>query len=202
MMKTTRIILLLGLIVFGAQWMNAQVKIGERPLEIGNERLLEMQSRLGELLIVTDSLELGITTSDVLNDPNTDAMMLKLYGYGLGNFGGNQSFFLGTNATGEVMEFPITLDLVTTSSSATLSIDNGTSLFTSVDLTNLDSVFTTNTQLTDSINTLRTLVNQNKANDLDTIQINELIDEIRIVDNIDGEQTVLRFTKINLFRII
>ena len=192
-MKTTRIILLLGLIVFGAEWIGAQVKIGERPLQIGNERLLEMQSRLGELLIVTDSLELGITTSDIVNNPNADAMMLKLYGYGLGNFGGNQSFFLGTNANGEVMEFPITLDLVTTSSTATLSIDNGTSLFTQVDLTNLDSVFSTNNQLTDSINTLRTLVNQNRANDLDTIQINELIDEIRIVDNIDGEQTILRF---------
>ena len=191
-MKTTRIILFLGLVLGATQWLQAQVKIGERPLDIGNERLLEME-RAGELFIVTDSLEIGITTSTTTNVPNTDAMMMKLYGYGLGNFYGNQSYFLGTNANGEVLEFPITLDLVTSSSTATLSLDNGTSLFTSVDLTNLDSVFSTNNQLTDSINTIRTLVNNSDANDLDTIQINELIDEITIVDNALGDQTVLRF---------
>ena len=193
MMKATRIVLFISVILSCSQWMQAQVKIGERPLEIGNERLLEMQSKLGELMIVTDSLEFGITTSDITNNPNTDALMVKLYGYGLGNFGGNQDYFLGTNTNGQVMEFPITLDLVTNSTTANLSINNGTSNFTTVDLTNLDSVFSTNTQLSDSINTLRTLVNDNKSNDLDTIQINELIDEITIVDNAFGNQTVLRF---------
>ena len=193
MMKATRIILFLGLTLCTTQLLQAQIKIGERPLEIGNERLLEMQSKLGELMIVTDSLEIGITTSDLTNNPNTDALMLKLYGYGLGNFGGSQDFFLGTNTNGQVMEFPLTLDLVTSPSSATLSLNNGTSLFGPVDLTLLDSFFSTNTQLTDSVNVLRTLVNDNKANDLDTIQINELIDEIRMVDNPLGEQTVMRF---------
>lgn len=191
-MKTTRIILFFGMMLCATQWLQAQVKIGERPLDIGTERLLEME-RAGELFIVTDSLQIGITTSTTTNVPGTDALMMKLYGYGLGNFFGNQSYFLGTDANGEVLEFPLTLDLVTTSSTATLSLDNGTSLFTSVDLTNLDSVFSTNNQLTDSINTIRTLVNNNKANDLDTIQINELIDEIAIIDNAFGDQTVLRF---------
>ena len=192
MMKTTRIILFLGLMISASQWLQAQVKIGERPLDIGTERLLEME-RASELFIVTDSLEIGITTSTTTNVPGTDALMMKLYGYGLGNFYGNQSYFLGTNANGEVLEFPLTLDLATTSSTATLSLDNGTSLFTNVDLTLLDSVFSTNSQLIDSINQIRTLVNTNKSNDLDTIQINELIDEITIVDNAFGDQTVLRF---------
>ncbi len=191
-MKTTRIILLIGLVICATQIINAQVKIGERPLDIGIQRLLEME-RASELFIVTDSLEIGITTSTTTNVPSVDAMMMKLYGYGLGQFYGTQSYFLGTNPDGEVLEFPLTLDLVTNASTATLSLDNATNIFGSVDLTNLDSVFSTNTQLTDSINQIRTLVNNNKANDLDTIQINELIDEIKIVDNAFGDQTVLRY---------
>lgn len=197
MMKTTRIILLLGLMLTAAQWAQAQVKIGDNPLNLGNDRLLEME-RAGELFIVTDSLEIGITTSTTNNLPGTpgvpgDAMMMKLYGYGLGNFGGSQDYFLGTNIEGEVMEFPLTLDLVTNSSTATLSLNNGTTLFGDVDLNNLDSVFTTNIQLGDSISTIRTLVAANKSNDLDTIQINELIDEAQvIVDGGTGYQTTLR----------
>lgn len=197
MMKTTRIILLLGLILCAAQWAQAQVKIGDNPLNLGNDRLLEME-RAGELFIVTDSLQIGITTSTTTNLPGTagipgDAMMMKLYGYGLGNFGGSQDYFLGTNIEGEVMEFPLTLDLVTNSTTATLSLNNGTSLFGDVDLNNLDSVFTTNIQLGDSIQTIRTLVAANKSNDLDTIQINELIDEAQvIIDPGTGYQTTLR----------
>ncbi len=195
MMKTTRIILLLMLMVGATQWMNAQVKIGERPLDIGNERLLEME-RAGELFIVTDSLEIGITTSTTTNVPGTDALMMKLYGYGLGNFQAAQTWFLGTNTLGEVLEFPLTLDLLTNSTTATLSLNNGSTLFGDVNLNNLDSVFSTNNQLVDSVNSIRTLINDLAAevdSDLDTIQINELIDEIVMADNVfDMRQTVLR----------
>ncbi len=195
MVKTIRIIVLLGIMTTAAQWLSAQVKIGDRPLDIGTERLLEME-RANKLFIVTDSLEIGITNSVLNNDPNTDAMMVKLYGYGLGNFQGSQSFFLGTNPDGEVLEFPLTLNLETSPSMATLSLFNGTTQFGSVDMTLLDSVFANNTQLSDSINTVRTLLNDLAADvdsDLDTIQTNELIDEIGVFDGVNGQQTLLRF---------
>jgi len=105
MMKTAKLFLVFGFILGCSQWASAQVKIGDRPLEIGDERLLEME-RAGELFIVTDSLEIGITNSLNTNIPSADAMMLKLYGYGLGQFTGSQNYFLGTNTLGEVLEFP------------------------------------------------------------------------------------------------
>ncbi len=178
-----------------AQWLNAQVKIGDRPLDIGQERLLEME-KANKLFIVTDSLEIGITNSILTNDPNADAMMVKLYGYGLGNFQDAQSYFLGTNPDGEVLEFPLTLNLETSPSMATLSLFNGTTQFGSVDMTLLDSVFANNTQLADSINTVRTLLNDLAADvdsDLDTVQTNELIHEIAVLDGINNQQTLLRF---------
>jgi len=195
MMKTAKLFLVFGFILGCSQWASAQVKIGDRPLEIGDERLLEME-RAGELFIVTDSLEIGITNSLNTNIPSADAMMLKLYGYGLGQFTGSQNYFLGTNTLGEVLEFPLTLDLETNSTTATISLFNGTDTFGDVDLTNLDSVFSTNTQLNDSIETLRTFINDGISdidNDLDTIQINELIDEIALINNGAGDQTILRF---------
>ena len=195
MMKTTKLLLVVSFILGCTQWATAQVKIGDRPLELGEERLLEME-RAGELFIVTDSLEIGITNSTVTNVPSVDAMMLKLYGYGLGQFTGSQNYFLGTNTLGEVLEFPLTLDLQTTSSTAVISLFNGTNTFGDIDLTRLDSIFTTDNQLIDSLNTIRTLINDVSADvdsDLDTIQINELIDEIALIVNGAGDQTILRF---------
>jgi len=196
-MKTAKIILALSLLLGYAQLTHAQVKIGDRPLDIGNDRLLEME-RAGDLFIVTDGLEIGRTNSNLDNVPGTDAMMLKLYGYGLGQFTGTQDYFLGTNGTGEVLEFPLTLDLVTNSTTATISLFNGTNTFGNVDLTTLDSVFTTNTQLIDSLQSIRDVlddVSNAVDSDLDTIQINELIDEIALLDNGlgTGEQTLIRF---------
>ena len=194
-MKTAKLILAFGFILGCAQWASAQVKIGDRPLELGEERLLELE-RAGELFIVTDSLEIGITNSLVTNVPSVDAMMLKLYGYGLGQFTGSQNYFLGTNTLGEVLEFPLTLDLVTNSTTANLSLFNGTNNFGDVDLTGLDSVFSTNTQLIDSLMMIRTLINEVSADvdsDLDTVQINELIAEIQLEVNAAGDQTILTF---------
>jgi len=197
MMKTAKIILALSLLLGYAQLTHAQVKIGDRPLDIGNDRLLEME-RAGDLFIVTDGLEIGRTNSNLDNVPGTDAMMLKLYGYGLGQFTGTQDFFLGTNTNGEVLEFPLTLNLETNSTTATISLFNGTNTFGNVDLTTLDSVFTTNTQLIDSLQSIRNVlddVSNAVDSDLDTIQTNELIDEIALLDNGlgTGEQTLIRF---------
>jgi hypothetical protein len=214
MMKTTRIAMLAFLMVSMAQWMQAQTKIGTvRSLEIGSERLLEMQAKLGEMLIVTDSLEFGITTLDNANTTNPgDAMMLKLFGYGLGNFATEeQTYFLGTNTSGQVLEFPLSLDLdvsiVPGDTSALLSLFS-IDTFGTVDLLPLDDIFATDQNLLDSItrleNTLTNIVNQDRANDLDTIQTNELIHEIRVIPNDDttfvtpgtegdGQQTTLVF---------
>lgn len=178
-MKTTRLILLAGLCLLVIGALKAQVKIGDNPLSIGNDRLYEIE-RAGKLLIVTDSLEFGRTTSKTLNNPGTDALMLKLYGYGLGNFVANQSYFLGTDNTGQVLEFPLTMVLSSTSSSASLSLSNGVSNFTTVDLTRLDSFFVSNTQLRDSLNTVRNLIAISEASDGDTLTGNEWIDEITL----------------------
>jgi|GEM_PF-3076604 len=212
MMKTTRIILITGLMLCAAQYLQAQVKIGKvRDLEVGEARLLEMQAKLGELLIVTDSLELGITTLDNANTTNPgDAMMLKLFGYGLGNFDNEeQTYFLGTNTNGQVLEFPLRLDLdviqTGADTSALLSLYS-IDTFGTIDLMPLDTIFATDQNLIDSVtrleNTLTTLIGQNKANDLDTIQINEFIHEIRVDTNDsplnplpggDGQQTLVLF---------
>lgn len=194
-MKTTRVILMIGLLLTASQMLRAQVKIGDNPLNLGNERLLEME-RAGELFIVTDSLQIGITTSTSTNVPGTDALMMKLYGYGLGNFPvnattGTLDYFLGTNDRGEVLEFPLTLDLATSPSTATLSLNNDFNLFGQVDMLLLDSVFANNVQLGDSISTIRTLVAANKANDLDTIPSNEFLESQEVINDAFGYQTTL-----------
>jgi hypothetical protein len=188
-MKTTRLTLIVGLCLLFIGAAKAQVKIGDNPLNIGDDRMYEIE-RAGKLLIVTDSLEFGITTSQTTNNPNTDALMLRLYGYGLGNFTGAQNFFLGTNTLGDVMEFPLSLNLVSNSSSATLSLNNGTTTFGSVSLNPLDSIFATNTQLTDSLNTVRTLLAESDASDGDTITGNEWIANIAVT----SPDTLVRLT--------
>jgi len=131
--------------------------------------------------------------------------MLKLFGYGEapslfspGGSNGNQDYFLGTNSNGEILEFPLTLDLNSTTNIGELSINNGDILFGSVQL---DSVFASNTQLSDSINTIRTLVASSDASDGDTITGNEWIRNLQfggsgfpattlvITENIDASAT-------------
>ena len=175
-MRTTKIVLLLGIFLGAFHTMEAQVKIGDNPLNIGANRMLEIENTnlgAGEFFIISDSLRLGRTTSTGTYDPFSDALMLKLYGYGLGNFTGSQSYFLGTNTNGEVLEFPLTLDLQSNSSTATLRMFDGTSYFGDVSLNPLDSIFATDTEL-------RTLVAESANSDGDTITGNEWIELIEI----------------------
>ena len=105
-MKTTKLVLLAGLclFVFASTKLSAQVKIGDDPLEISDNRLLEIQSGTGgaaEYFLVKDTTGITVGRADNLHDP----LMLKLFGYGQGSSpflpgGGNgaRSYFLGTNA--------------------------------------------------------------------------------------------------------
>ncbi len=181
-MKTTKIVLLLGMFLGVFHALQGQVKIGDNVLNIGANRMYEIET-LNEFFIFTDSLQMGRSTSANGNNPNTDALMLKLYGYGLGNFTGTQDFFLGTNNTGEVLEFPLSLNLVATSSSLDLSLNNGTSLFGNVDLLPLDSIFATDL---DVIN----IVNASANADGDTLTGNEWIDEMTLTPTSEVRLTI------------
>lgn len=175
-MKTTHLVLLTTAFFFVlCTAVRAQVKIGDNPLEISDNRLLEIEAG-GEYFLVKDSTGMTIgRASTATNDP----LMLKLFGYGEapsrfapGGSNGNQDYFLGTNSNGEILEFPLTLDLNSTTSPGELSINNGDILFGSVQL---DSVFASDNQLSDSISTIRTLVASSDASDGDTITGNEWI---------------------------
>ena len=174
-MKTTHLVLLTGAFILLCTAIRAQVKIGDNPLQISDNRLLEIEEG-GEFFLVKDSS--GMTIGRAATTTN-DPLMLKLFGYGEapslfspGGSNGNQDYFLGTNSNGEILEFPLTLDLNSTTNIGELSINNGDILFGSVQL---DSVFASNTQLSDSINTIRTLVASSDASDGDTITGNEWI---------------------------
>ena len=174
-MKTTHLVLLTGAFILLCTAIRAQVKIGDNPLQISDNRLLEIEEG-GEFFLVKDSS--GMTIGRAATTSN-NPLMLKLFGYGEapslfspGGSNGNQDYFLGTNSNGEILEFPLTLDLNSTTNIGELSINNGDILFGSVQL---DSVFASNTQLSDSINTIRTLVASSDASDGDTITGNEWI---------------------------
>ena len=175
LMKTTHLVLLTGAFILLCTAIRAQVKIGDNPLQISDNRLLEIEEG-GEFFLVKDSS--GMTIGRAATTSN-NPLMLKLFGYGEapslfspGGSNGNQDYFLGTNSNGEILEFPLTLDLNSTTNIGELSINNGDILFGSVQL---DSVFASNTQLSDSINTIRTLVASSDASDGDTITGNEWI---------------------------
>ena len=78
-MRAFRLVILASMCLFLVSVVKAQVKIGDNPLDIGTERLLEIE-RANELLIVTDSLEFGITSNKTSN-LTTDALMIKLHGW-------------------------------------------------------------------------------------------------------------------------
>jgi len=200
-MKTTHLVLLTGAFILLCTAIRAQVKIGDNPLQISDNRLLEIEEG-GEYFLVKDSS--GMTIGRAATTTN-DPLMLKLFGYGEapslfspGGSNGNQDYFLGTNSNGEILEFPLTLDLNSTTNIGELSINNGDILFGSVQL---DSVFASNTQLSDSINTIRTLVASSDASDGDTITGNEWIRNLQfggsgfpattlvITENIDASAT-------------
>ncbi|MEL6124088.1 MAG: tail fiber domain-containing protein, partial [Bacteroidota bacterium] len=191
-----RIILLIGVCLCSFQWLSAQVKIGDNPLDVGADRLLEIEENLNgapEFIIVTDSLRFGRSSAANSYSPNTDALMLKLYGYGFGSFstGLNTSpyiqrqetissvdanVFMGITNEGELLEVPLTLDLDINSTTATLRMNNGNVTFGDVGLNPLDSIFATDADVT-------TLIDQSVAADGDTISGNEHIRTIDIVDS-------------------
>ncbi len=191
-MKALQLVIFAGLCLFTINTLKAQVKIGDAPLTIGDDRWLEIQrDGVSEFLIVTDSLYFGRSNSPNTNTP-ADALMLKLYGYGLNNFvpsaaGEQQStalgnVFLAPSTNGEVLEVPMSLSLVIADSTvADLSITNGLDTFGRVNLMELDSIFATDNDLRDSISTVRTLINQSNTADRDTITGNEYIDEINVL---------------------
>ena len=174
-MKTTHLVLLTTAFILLCTALRAQVKIGDNPLQISDNRLLEIEAG-GEYFLVKDSTGMTIGRATA---PTNDPLMLKLFGYGEapsrfapGGANGNQDYFLGTNSNGEIVEFPLLLDLNSTTNPGELSINNGDILFGSVQL---DSVFASDTQLSDSISTIRTLVASSDASDGDTITGNEWI---------------------------
>jgi hypothetical protein len=174
-MKTTHLVLLTSALILLCSAIRAQVKIGDNPLQISDNRLLEIEEG-GEYFLVKDSS--GMTIGRAVA-PTNDPLMLKLFGYGEapsrfapGGANGNQDYFLGTNSNGEIVEFPLLLNLNSTTNPGELSINNGDILFGSVQL---DSVFASDNQLSDSISTIRTLVASSDASDGDTITGNEWI---------------------------
>ena len=192
-MKTTHLVLLTGVIILISTALRAQVKIGDNPLQISDNRLLEIEEN-NQYFLVKDSSGMTIGRADDSNFP----LMLKLFGYGespslflpnTAGANGAQEYFLGTNDRGEVLEFPLQLDLNTTTNVGELSFDNGDDLFGSVQL---DSVFTTDTQLTDSLNTIRTLVATSEASDGDTITGNEWIRNLQFTG---PNSTILEITE-------
>ena len=196
-MKFLRLVLITSFCLIFAQYAKAQVKIGDNPLDIDN-RQWEVEQQ-DSFLLVTDNLEFGAsTTSGLLGNNTADALMLKLFGYGLGQFfptaispdsqdftlldGVTSNVFLGVTDDGRMMEVPLRINLEVRRSDTTANIAfyNGVDTFGTADLLVLDSIFVTDNELTDSIGTLRTIINNSNAADNDTITGNEYIDSIYI----------------------
>ena len=211
-MKVLRLALITSMCVLMGNALSAQIKIGENKLESSPHHWLEIDNT-DSLFIVTRDLELGLTDNPhrlgISPNPGVDALMLKLYGYGLNQFlpalvtpasqdvevinGINSNIFLGITEDGSVLEVPLRLVIEADPMSADLSFHNGLDTFGTADLTALDSFFVTNTQLADSTATLRTLISNVQNSDMDTITGNEYIDSIRLsndtihfIENLDG----------------
>jgi hypothetical protein len=199
-MKILQLVLFTGLCFFTSNILEAQVKIGDDPLNIGDDRWLEIKrTGVDEFLLVTDSLYFGRSNSANTN-LSTDALMLKLYGYGLGlpsflpTSAGQQAstalgnIFLAPSINGEVLEVPLGLSLVIADTTqADLSITNGIDTFGTINLLLLDSIFATNNELRDSTNILRTLIANSESSDGDTLTRNEYIDTIFV----DGDTMLI-----------
>ena len=163
-MKHLRIVILSGICILMFSTLKGQVKIGDNELNIGAERLLEIE-RANELLIVTDSLELGLTTNATANS-TSDAIMMKLFGYGLSNaftpatLGQDHVYFLGSSANSEVMEIDLSVGWETLNDTTVImGLSNGNSFFSTLDLAALDSVFVTDSEFSDTLTEIRTLIN-------------------------------------------
>ncbi len=200
-MKALRLVLITSMCIMMALAAKAQVKIGENKLETSPHHWLEID-KTDSLFIVTDDLFLGLTDNPhrlgTSPNPATDAIMLKLYGYGLNQFIPSlvspqvqQTYFFGPVKTnvfagiaddGSLMEVPLSLIIeVADSSQADLSFYNGQDTFGTADLLVLDTIFATDNELRDSTAVLRTLINNSQEADNDTITGNEYIDEIELI---------------------
>ena len=204
-MKALRLVLITSMCVMMALAAKAQVKIGENKLETSPHHWLEID-KTDSLFIVTDDLFLGITNNPhrlgISPSPTTDALMLKLYGYGFNTFTPDKlallpipqmqqtlnlgsvktNIFAGIATDGSLMEVPLSLIIeVADSTRADLSFYNGQDTFGTADLLVLDTIFATDNQLRDSSALLRTLINNSQEADNDTITGNEYIDEIELI---------------------
>ena len=165
-----------------AHLAKAQVKIGDDPLEIAANRQFEIQ-KSDTLFVITDNLTLGRTINQTANTLE-DALMIKLLGYGIDQFGplfgvrdqhaivsgGTMSnVFLGITADGQVLETPLRLLLEVDTTNAYISLFNEVDTFGTVDLAALDSIFVTDNELIDSLTTIRTLINDSNDADNDTL---------------------------------
>ncbi|MFT6809484.1 MAG: hypothetical protein ACJA01_002721 [Saprospiraceae bacterium] len=187
-----------------AQIAEAQVKIGDDKLEIGVEGQFEIQKN-DTLLVISDNLTLGRTINQTANTLS-DALMIKLLDYGINNYfhpdpgvidqyfiasgGTTSNVFLGITSDGQVMEAPLRLLLEVDTSNAYISLFNEVDTFGTVDLAVLDSIFVTDNELIDSLNTIRTLINNSNDADNDTLTGNEYIDTIQVLGD-----TLLRFVE-------
>ena len=153
-MKALQLVLITSVCLLMAFAASAQVKIGDDELERGQDHWLEIK-RSDTLFIVTDALQLGRTNDPHTvnpHNPSTDAIMLKLYGYGLGSFvptnvfpyiqdtitlgGVTSNVFAGITNDGQLLEVPLKLVLeVQDTTTADLSFFNGQDTFGTVDLT-------------------------------------------------------------------
>ena len=200
-MKALRLVLITSMCIMMALAAKAQVKIGENKLETSPHHWLEID-KTDSLFIVTDDLFLGITNNPhrlgTSPSPATDAIMLKLYGYGLNQFIPSlvspqmqQTYFLGPVKTnvfagiaddGSLMEVPLSLIIeVADSTQADLSFYNGQDTFGTADLMVLDTIFATDNELRDSTAILRTLIANSQESDGDTLTGNEYINEIELI---------------------
>ena len=199
-MKAFRLVLITSFIALVSYSAYAQVKIGENRLQSSPLHWLEID-KTDSLFIVTDDLSMGLTNNGHRGvtplSPNTDAIMLKLYGYGFGNFipsgsapyiqdsltvaGVRTNIFAGFTDDGYLMEVPLRLVLeIQDSTVADLSFNNGVDTFGTTNLLLLDSIFATDNALRDSSSILRTLINNVDQGDGDTTTGNEYIDTITL----------------------
>ena len=84
-MKFFKLVVATGILLLIGVSLKAQVKIGDNPLQISTDRWLEIErAGVSEFLIVTDSLYFGRSSNPTTS--TMDPLMLKLFGYGQGNF--------------------------------------------------------------------------------------------------------------------
>ena len=85
-MKFLRLVLITSMLMSLAHLTKAQVKIGENPLDIGTDRQFEIEQN-DTLFVITDNLTMGRTRGKIAANTLSQALMIKLLGYGTNQFG-------------------------------------------------------------------------------------------------------------------